>query len=230
MTTGNRNVLFTLAALLCGCATQATPTAEAVTYDGLVPVQDTNLEFAWIKPDMPLSAFDQVVLAQPELQFRAVRPISGTISQSQSRTEFPISEPSREKLAEIINEKFREELARSTHYRLTEQPGPGVLVLKPSLLDIVSHVPPEPVGRSDIFLDSVGEATLVVEIVDSVSGETLARAADRRAAEPPGTMGTFGALRSSPVTTWQEVRRLADRWARLLGQRVDQLYFASKPK
>jgi hypothetical protein len=230
MATGKVTALLALPALLSACATQPAPTATEVTYDGLVPVRDTNLEFAWVKPDMPLSAFDQVMLERPELQFRAVRPISGTVSQVQSRTEFPISEDSRQKLADIVDEKFREELAQSTHYRLTAQPGPSVLVLKPSLLDIVSHVPPEPVGRSDIYLDSVGEATLVVEIVDSVSGETLARAADRRAAEPPGTMGTFGALYSSPVTTWQEVRRLADRWARLLGQRVDQLYFASKPK
>jgi hypothetical protein len=218
------------ASLLSGCATPgARP--EETSYDGLVRVLDTDLEFAWVKPDMPLTAFDQVMLAPVELQFRAVRPLTGTGSaQRSTRTEFPISEAGRAKLAEIANEKFREQLAGNRHYKLTDQPGATVLIVKPTLLDIISNVPPEPAGRDDIFIDTVGAATLAVEIVDSVSGETLARGADRRKAEPAGSLGTFGALRSNEVTTWQEVRRLADRWARLLDRRIEQLYFASKPK
>lgn len=218
------------AVLLCGCAAPGSP-PEETTYDGLVRVRDTDLEFAWVKPDMPLAAFDKVMLAPVELQFRAVRPLTGTSSSQRSnRTEFPISETGRAKLADVTNEKFREQLSTNRHYTLTDTPGAGVLIVKPTLLDIVSHVPPEPAGRDDIFLDTVGEATLAVELVDSVSGETLARGADRRKAEPAGGMGNFGAVRSNEVTTWQEVRRLADRWARLLDRRIEQLYFASKPR
>lgn len=218
------------ASVLFGCAAPG-PGPEETTYDGLVRVRDTDLEFAWVKPDMPLSAFDKVMLAPVELQFRAVRPLTGTSSSQRSnRTEFPISEAGRAKLADITNEKFREQLSQNRHYALTDQAGAGVLTVKPALLDIVSNVPPEPAGRDDIFIDTVGEATLVVEIVDSVSGETLARGADRRKAEPAGSVGNFGALRSNEVTTWQEVRRLADRWARLLDRRIEQLYFASKPR
>lgn len=225
------SVVIALAAVLGGCTGQPPARAPETTYDGLVAVKDTDLEFAWIKPDMPLSAFDKVILAPVELQFRAVRPLTGTSSAQRSgRTEFPISEAARQKLAQIVNEKFRARLAQNKHFMLTDRAGVGVLTIKPSLLDIVSHVPPEPAGRDDIFLDSVGEATLLVEIVDSASGETLARAADRRAAEPAGRLGTFGALRANQVTTWQEVRRLADRWGWMLDQRVTELYFASKPK
>lgn len=225
-----RNLAATLAlgALLAGCATRA---PEQETYDGLVPVKDTDLEFAWIKPDLPLAAFDKVMLAPVELQFRAVRPLTGPVTaQRSNRTEFPISDASREKLAQIVNEQFREELGKNPRFTLTDQRGPAVLTIKPMLIDIVSRVPPEGPGREDIFIDEVGEATLVVDIVDSVSGETVARAADRRKAEPAGSVGSFGALRSNQVTTWQEVRRLADRWGRLLTQRIEALYFASKPK
>lgn len=217
-------------ALLAGCAAPGNAPEEP-SYDGLVRVRDTDLEFAWIKPDMPLTAFDRVMLAPVELQFRAVRPLSGTTSaQRSNRTEFPISEAGRARLAGIADEKFREQLSKSRRYQLTDQPGAGVLIVKPTLLDVVSHVPPEPAGRDDVFIDTVGEATLAVEIVDSVSGETLARGADRRKAEPAGGVGNFSALRSNEVTTWQEVRRLADRWARLLDRRIEQLYLASKPK
>jgi hypothetical protein len=226
----NVTAVIALAALSTACAAQA-PAQQNTTASGLVPVRDTDLEFTWTQPDGPLPAFDKVLLAPVELQFRAVPPLTGPIdAQRANRTEFPMSEESQAKLAEIVNEQFREELGRSRRYALTDQPGAGVLTVKPSLRDIVSRVPPEGIGREEIFIDEVGEATLVVEIVDPASGETLAQAADRGTAEPAGSVGDFGALHSNPVTTWHEVRRLADRWGRMLDQRLEQLYFASKPK
>jgi hypothetical protein len=38
-------------------------------------------------------------------------------------------------------------------------------------------------GRGEIYLSSVGEATLVLEAVDSLTGEVIYRAAERRTAE-----------------------------------------------
>jgi acyl carrier protein phosphodiesterase len=72
----------------------------------------------------------------------------------------------------------------------------------------------------------VGEATLVVELLDSLNGEILARAVDRRAAETFGgglSSGVSLANRVDSVTAWNEVRQLADRWARVLTRRLDQL-------
>ena len=58
-------------------------------------------------------------------------------------------------------------------------------MIRAGLLDVVSFVPPDPVGgRTEIYLSRVGEATLVLEIRESESGATLIRAVDRRAAEP----------------------------------------------
>ena len=63
------------------------------------------------------------------------------------------------------------------------------------------------------------EATLVVELRDSVSDTTLARMVDRRAAERPGG----GGFHSNAATNMGEVRQLARSWARLLRQRLDEL-------
>jgi hypothetical protein len=71
-----------------------------------------------------------------------------------------------------------------------------------------------------VFLSSVGEATLVLEVVDSMSGEVLFRAADRRAAERAG--GTTP-VRSNPATNWSEVRRLARTWGSRLREGLDSL-------
>ena len=117
----------------------------------------------------------------------------------------------------MVDEIFNEELQKSQYFTMTDRPGPDVLIIEGALLDIVSNVPPDIVGSGEIYLDRVGEATLVLQLVDSMSGEVLARAAERRAAQPAGRMG----IQSSPVTTWNEVRRLARRWAVKLRDGLD---------
>jgi hypothetical protein len=94
--------------------------------------------------------------------------------------------------------------------------GPDVLTLWGGLIDVVSFVPPERAARGDVFLSSVGEATLVIELRDSLSRATLARVMDRRAASRTGT-----AMSSNPVTNWAEVRNVARRWANLVRTRLD---------
>ena len=118
-----------------------------------------------------------------------------------------------------MREEFRHELERSKHFTLTDQVGPDVIALRSALADVVSFAPPESEGRDSQWLASIGEATLVLEIRDSMSGEVLARAIDRRAAEP-----ATGAVQNTRVSSTAEVRRLARSWARTLRTRLDQLH------
>jgi hypothetical protein len=94
------------------------------------------------------------------------------------------------------------------------------LIVVGALDDIVSRVPPQRTGRGDIWISSVGEATLILEIIDSTSGEVLARAVDRRAAQPASRTG----VRSSTVSSTAEVRRLARRWATQLRNGLDSFH------
>ena len=80
----------------------------------------------------------------------------------------------------------------------------------------VSFVPPEPMGRSSIYIREVGEATLVLELRDSITEAILARAVDRRAAE---SIGEF--QKSNRAMNAASVRRLAGFWAVLLRERLD---------
>jgi hypothetical protein len=73
------------------------------------------------------------------------------------------------------------------------------------------------IGRGNIYLSSVGQATLVLELRDSETNAILARSIDRRAAEPVG--GTF--TDSNRVTNAAEVRRLIRYWARRLREGLD---------
>jgi hypothetical protein len=193
--------------------------------------RNPDLEVRWATPDTRVPPFEKVMLAPFELDFRPVPPLTGPTGASQSRTEYPVREDDRKRIAESFNDIFHEALADNRSFGVADQPGPGVLLVKPALRDIVSRVPPDEIpGRSDIFLDSVGDATLVVDFVDSATGRTLGVASDRRTAAPIGAVGGFGAVRSDQVETGHEVRRLARRWASALERRLEQLYFEAKPR
>jgi hypothetical protein len=226
----NMRLLLTLVLLAALGLTACAPRNPVIetggeSYDGMVPLRDSGMKEAWVKPDINISSSQKILLLPTEVQFRAVRPSAGTSLSRSSTTEFPISPADQKRLVEMVTEVFREELARSRTLTLTTEAGPDVLLVRISLLDIVSKVPPEGPGRTEIYLDEVGAATLVLELKDSMSGETLARAVDRRVAErPDGLAGPGTVLPTTSVTAWSDVRRAARRWAGAVTRRIDQLH------
>ena len=119
---------------------------------------------------------------------------------------------------EEIGGAFDEAMASSEVFEIVEEAGPDVLLIRGGLLDVVSRVPPETVGRSEIFIDSVGEATLVLEIRNAESKAIYARAVDGRAMSSGTTM-----QRSTRATNRAEVRRLGRRWGDMLRNGLDTL-------
>jgi Protein of unknown function (DUF3313) len=198
---------------------QTGPNAE-VTHDGLTRVDKSVMDMAWVQADLDLRGYKKLMLAGAEIQYRVVDDKGAHYRPGRNdTTEFPISDESKAKLRETVSEVFREQLAKSKRYEITNIPGPDTLLLVGTLIDVVSKVPPDDApGRYDVYLSSVGEATLVLELRDSMSNEVLARAADRRAAEQTGYVTA-----SNPVTTLSEVRRLASSWANLLRKRLDEV-------
>ncbi|MEZ5565907.1 MAG: DUF3313 family protein [Gammaproteobacteria bacterium] len=226
----NTNRIFQITAAAVVLALTACTTSNPVidlqgeTYDGMVPVLGSGMKDAWVKPDINLGEYRHLLLLPVEVHYRAVRdPGSSAVARSNARA-FPISDANKKRLADTVTEVMREELAKSRNLTLTTEPGPDVLLVHVSLLDVVSKVPPEGPGRTEIYLDEIGEATLVLELQDALSGETLARAVDRRAAEAPDGIGPGTLSRVTSVTAWSDVRRVARRWASAVTRRIDQLH------
>jgi Protein of unknown function (DUF3313) len=220
-----------LALALCLLCYPSYPMAHAT--DSTPPpdlkAHNSKLTLTWLKPEASLAPFTRVMLAPTSFGYRDAKPVSG-LGVDSSRSDFPVEPRDRESFEKNVRDVFRRDLGKSKHYTLTDETGPGVLVVKTSVLDYVSRIPPERTGRTEVFVDTVGDGTLVLELADGATGETLARATDRRTAAPVSSKGSFGALRSSPPLVQSEVRRLADRWGRAMADRLDQLYFATKPK
>jgi hypothetical protein len=197
---------------------QSGPDAE-VTHDGLYRVEKSVMDAAWVKPDFDLTPYTKLMIANAGVAYKKLDPVSEF--QARSETEFAVQEENKARFEQILKEEFTEELEKIERYEIVTQPGPDVLLLVGGVIDVLSRVPPDidsaRFGRGGVYLQSVGEATLVVELRDSLSGEVLARAADRRAAESPF------AFEANTVTVWAEVRRLAQTWASLLVKRLEEI-------
>jgi len=210
------------AVVLVACTTapptiQTGPDAE-LSFDGLHKVDNSQADVAWARPDFDISGYTKIWPVGAGIEYRQVKN-RGRTSMDRSRGgPYFIDDKSRAQFEELVGKVFREELEKVEKYELVDGPGPDVLMIRGGLLDVTSYVPPDPVGgRSQVFLSSVGEATLVLELRDSETGTILARSIDRRAAETIG--GTF--TRSNSVTNSAEARRLIRYWGTRLREGLD---------
>lgn len=214
-------IFVLLMAVISLAACTSTPTvqqgAEAeVTYDGLHRVNNTASDKVWIKPDIDLSRYDQIMFESAGIQYAHPDAKSRYDRNADS---FPLSEAQKDSLQENVREVFAQELQKLENYTFTDAPGPGVLEVIIGLMDVTSKIPEERFsGRSDIYLADLGSAVLIVELRDSRTEESLARVVDQEAIEP------VVARESNPASNQMEVRRYARMWASRLTNALDELH------
>ena len=119
-----------------------------------------------------------------------------------------------------FREVFVEELSANDGYEMVDAPAGDVLLLRPAIIDLVATAPDTlSAGRSYTFVDSAGAATLFIEFYDSVSGEILARAIDRKADRSHGRMEWQSSSRGRA-----DARRILRTWAGWLRERMDEIH------
>lgn len=221
-------VLGVASIALSGCATSnptidTGPDAEA-TFDGLYPVKGGRMDKAWARPGFDLEPYSKVMLQGVGIEYRpgGESGRSYNFASASADDYFELSEEQKERFQQVMHEAFVTELSKGEHYEIVTTPGPDVLLIRGGLLDVVSYVPPEQTGRTEVYLSRVGEATLVLEIRDSQTGAILLRGLDRRAAED-----AMGFSNSNRVSNTAEVRRLATAWARMMREALDRFMAAN---
>ena len=214
-------VLTSSMLVLSGCAgsnpTIDTSDTAKMTFDGLYPIEGGTADAAWARPGADISQYSKIMLQGVGIEYRPGGETGRLHHARIGDDHFELSDKQKARFEIVVKEAFQEELSRSEYFTLVDEPGPDVLLIKGGLLDVVSYAPPEPLGRGEIYLRRVGEATLVLEIRDSVSEAIIARVVDRRAAEDAG--GEFS--KSNRAANTAEVRRLVRAWGRILRDRLD---------
>ncbi|MDH5345434.1 MAG: DUF3313 family protein [Gammaproteobacteria bacterium] len=219
------SALFLAALTACSSAPptlQTGPEAET-TFDGLVRIDNSRFKQAWADPEIDFSQYTKVMPGGATFEFRAVPKTTASRYMTSSQSEFWISDANRERLEKTVSDIFAEEIRKASGWSVAEEAGPNVLTLRGALLDIVSYVPPEQIGRSEIYLSRIGEATLVIEGIDSLSGEVIFRAVERRPVETAGA-GASNLRRSNTVTNWAEVSRWARRYATAVREGLESIH------
>ena len=225
-----RKVVMALgaASILGGCASappsptlQSGPDAE-VTVDGLYRVDNSVIQLAYMKPGWDLRGYtamliDPVTVAyQTDPGNRRRDPGVGVGSQN-----FALSDAQMANFKSFFQEAVEDALTEDGGYRIANSSGPDVLRITAELMDLIIAVPTQESGANvNRFARSAGAVTLVMEIRDSQSGEIIARVADR---QDPSASGSGNMVRVSPQAVRADMRRLFERWATLLRERLDEL-------
>jgi hypothetical protein len=229
-----RRVALALIALLAigsssGCRATKTPVLETgpnaeVTHDGLVRVRWSRYKYVWLKPGADFGLYSNVQMDPVSISYKRT-PRESEGRRNPNRGNFALSDKQTADMKRYFSEAFEKELGKLENFTLTNTAGPQTLRVEAAIIDLVVNVPTRPSGGDMVFTTSAAQMTLVLELRDSVTGEILARSADRR--DTQSGSGTVSDLTySTPATNAGAVRLLFKRWAQILATRLDEIHAA----
>jgi hypothetical protein len=214
-------IILVFAISCMGTAVAQEPADISDRYAGLEK-DKSGFRETWVAPGTDFTKYDKLYIWKAEFQFRDVGPARRARSSfiSSRKTEFGISDKDREEFQRLVREAFLDEIQKGKNFVLSEEIGPKTLIMRGAVLDIISHVPPETVGFSEIYLRSIGEATLVMELIDAGTGNVVALVAERRHLQR-GSM-EFGTMPTNNATIVADIRGWARRAAKVLRTELDK--------
>jgi hypothetical protein len=213
-----RTMLTGLAALAVAATPLAAQEGEA-TWDGLTKVEAKKLDEAYLRPQADFREYTKVMIDPTEVSFRknwqrdqnrASVGLMNHVSDTDARRILDDAQTSFQRL-------FAEAYAKDG-YQVVTAPGPDVLRISTAIvnLDVTAPDTMSP-GISRTYSRDAGEATLVLEARDSLTGELLGRALDER---ETSDMGPY--IRNS-ATNAVEFEQVFRRWAETSAEGLAEL-------
>jgi hypothetical protein len=214
-----------IACLLSTFALAAFAQATGGEADALVKVKAKGLDKAFLLPGADFSTYKKVIIAPSEIAFQKnwLRDMNQQrISLSRQITDkdvVKILEAARSGFDEIWAEAFK-----SAGFEVVTTPGEGVLKLTPGVFDLFVNAPDvATAGRSQSYAVEAGEASISLDVRDSVSGTLLGRVIDRRTAG-----NSTGTLQwTTSVSNRNDFGHLFKTWAKIAAEGLKKLAAAS---
>ena len=212
----SRNFVILLAIVLTATAGTAIAKKDElpeVTEDGLHRVADSKMAIVYAEPGADLAQYQRVMLLETNVAFkknwaRDQRSRSANMLGGVSSRDI---EKIKNNLAQEFDAVFRTTL-EDGGYEVVEESDEDVLLVRPAIINLDVNAPDtQRAGRSATFTESAGEMTLYIEIYDSVTGDLIAKALDRRTDSRRG----FYTWTNS-VTNAAAARRILKGWATIL--------------
>lgn len=206
-----------LCILIAPFVAQAETEPPEVSLDGMKLVEKDRRGEIYADPGIDWNVYDQIQLDPATVAFRK----NWQRDQNRGRP-LKVRDSDMEKiktnLAELFDEVFTEELTVNGDYTLATESGDNVMRIKPHIVDLDVYAPDtvNP-GITRTFTRQTGKMTLKLEIYDSVTGDLIATASDRREAPYHQYMQW-----TTSVTNNRDARNMLRRWAKDLHKRLDE--------
>jgi len=174
-----------------------------VSSDGLHLVERGQIVGAWAKPDLDLSGYTRIYYQPTVVAFRDVNGATPDLFTT-TRTDdiYSVSDTRQAQLREQFAEAVYEAIGGIDRFDLTTDIGRDVLLVRVSLLDFISAVPPDLAGSRTGSIRWAYEATLSVEMRDAMSDEVLARTIERQRADGPIDINDVTVLTPRLLNNW----------------------------
>lgn len=190
--------------------------AAAWSEDGLEKIRIPGLDLAYARPGTSLGGYEEVLIQPVSVAFRRDWQ-RDTHADAGIRRRADHLVRLKTRMAGVIGDEVRRELERGG-YRIATAPGEDVLELELDIvnLSLVASSNPPTAGRIEVYAVSAAEMTIVAELRDSSSGETLMRLYDHERGNDVGPMRLI-----TDVESEYEVQRIAGAWARAVRRQLD---------
>ena len=199
-------------------------TDPATSWDGLVEIEASRLAAAFIHPEADFGVFRRVAILEPHVAFRS----NWERDQNRGRRSHNVRAGDVERIksdvAAIFMDVFSEQL-EAAGFAVVNYVDEDVLILRPAVIDLDITAPDtRRSGRSRTYTANAGAATLFIEMFDSLTGDLIGRAVDRRSARRGGGF----AVQANRVSNRAAARREFRVWADALIEFLDQHYIKAE--
>ncbi len=191
----------------------ATGADAEVTEDGLHRVDQSIIRAAWVRPDLDLTGYTKIFFLPTSVDFREIAGQVRVANIRDTASHFEVSEARQVRLRERWGQILYEDLSEIDSYEMSDSVGRDVLMVQGRLVDVASGVPPDAAASVSTTVLYPWEASIVLELRDSMSDEILARAVERRRLEGPIDATAIEALTGTMLR----------RWSGLLSNRLEEL-------
>lgn len=211
-----------LATLLLSCA--STPPEAPILSDSdvilgnLHRVKNAQVGLAYLEPEADFSRYTRILLDPLDLsRTEIVQPDRSTSAVARRPTE--LTDRNIEAIQRAFAEVFTRELEETGDYQIVTEPGPDVLRITATVIQIAPNAPADDnrsraTGRVRVYTEGAGAMTITFGFIDSETNAILAVVKDSRRGSPMWGI-------NNSVTNLSDVRLMFARWARMLRARLD---------
>lgn len=186
-----------------------------ISLEGLELVEKTHRGELYADPEVDWSVYDQIQLETASVAFRKNWKRDQNRYQT-GKVRAADMERIKSSLSDLFGTVFTEEL-NNGGYQITDASGENVMRIVPHIVDLDVYAPDtRTAGIQSSYTEQAGRMTLKLEMYDSVTGDLIAAASERREAPRRSYMQW-----TTSVTNSAEARRMLQSWAKRLVELLD---------